>query len=288
MAINDGRMKEDVSRISFCIESIAPGNGRHKFKKDDGGFYIGVPIAAIGVSTRNNSYYDVKSFVSHLEDPSTPFNMMLKSRQLYGEMGHPDIIGMEHNLAIARIRMVAEANSSHLFKSIYTGPALESGGRIVYADLKPINLNGVGARVKESLEDPEQNTAFSIRTLTANEQKGNISYRKMLQFVTADFVNTPGFAEATKGYAHVGTESFKGGTADDFITVDYTRGEDGFYVADGISTECFNDGELNELFGSKSVKLLRRTVSLVQTKNPGNRFFTPSIGKTGARLFLGG
>lgn len=288
MTTLDGRMKEDVSSISFCIESIAPGNGRHRFKKDEGGFYKGVPIAAIGVSTRNNSYYDVESFVSHLQNPETPFNMMLKSRQLYGELGHPKIFDLDHNTAIARIRDVDEKNTSHMFKSIYVGPSLESGGRIVYADLKPVYLDGAGGRVKESLDDPEQNTAFSIRTLTSNTQKGNISYRKMLQFITADFVNTPGFAEATKGYAQMSNESFSNGESSEFLQVEYPKTQDGFYKMEGLSMESFSDGELNELFGSKNVKVMSKRVTLACTSKPGNSCFSPITGTTKTQFFLGG
>lgn len=284
--MSDGRMKEDVSSISFCIESIAPGNGRVRFEQDDGGFYLKVPISALGVSTRNNSYYDVQSFVDHLNNPHTPVNMLLKARQLHGEFGHPDISGMPQNLAINRIREIKEDRASHLFKSIYTGPQLESGGRLVYADLKPID--DYGRSVKASLDDPERNTAFSIRSLTSNTQKGSISYRKMLQFVTADFVLAPGFAEATKGYARVGTESFKGGTAQDLIKVEQLKGSDGFYILDGISTESFTDGELNELFGSKCVKVRKRSITFAKTSKCGNRFFQPIVGDTNVSRFLKG
>lgn len=284
--MSDGRMKEDVSSISFCIESIAPGNGRVRFEKDDGGFYVGVPISALGVSTRNNSYYDVDSFVRHLNDPNTQFNMLLKSRQLYGEYGHPDILGMEDNLAIARIRTVLEKETSHLFKKIYTGPKLESGGRIVYADLKPCRKHGDD--VRESLDDPEQNTAFSIRSLTHNSQKGSISYRKMIQFITADFVNAPGFAEASKGYAHIGTESFKGGSATDLVKVEKLISNDGLSIIDGISTESFTDGELNEIFGSKNVTVSKRSITFANTSKGGNRFFQPIVGDTHVNRFLRG
>lgn len=288
----DNRMKEDVSSVTFCIESIAPGNGRMKFEQDDGGFYIGVPIAALGVSTRNNSYYDVESFVSHLQNPAMPFNQLLRNRELYGELGHPPIAGLEHNLAIARIREVREANTSHLFKKIYTGPKLESGGRIVYADLKPVNLSGPGARVKESLDDPEQNTAFSIRTLTSNVQKGSISYRKMVQFITADYVNNPGYIEAMKSFAQIGNESFSAGANDDFMSLELPRTPLGTYSVDGLSMECmaqsFTNDELNELFGSKEVTVTRRSFKLAPVSRPGNSSFQPIIGSTKTGRFLGG
>lgn len=284
--MSDGIMREDVSSISFCIESVAPGNGRTRFEQDEGGFYKGVPISAIGVSTRNNSYYDVNSLVEHLNNPSTPVNMMLRDRSLHGECGHPKIIGLSHEEAIARIRDIDENNTSHLFKSIYIGKPLESGGKLVLADIKPIRDKG--RYVKESFDDPEQNTAFSIRTLTCNTVKGNISYRKMLQFITADFVNTPGYAQATKRYAHIGTEDFGSSTVDDFICIEPARQADGYYVVDGISTESFTDGELNEFFGSKNVTTSRRTVTLAHTSNMGNRFFQPIVGSTKADAFLRG
>lgn len=288
MAMVNGRMVEDVSSVSFCIESVAPGNGRVRFKKDDAGFYIGVPISAIGVSTRNNSYYDVDSFVSHINNPSTLFNMMLKDRQLYGEFGHPILDGLSNDMVIKRLTRIEEPTSSHLFRSVYVDKTnLPSGGKLVLADLMPAP-GEYGDRVKASLDNPELNTAFSIRSLTSNTIKNGISYRKMVRLVTADFVLAPGFAEATKGYAHVATESLQNSEVYDFVNISLPKDGSGQAVIDGVSVESFTDGELNEYFGSKKVVTTKRTITLAATRGEGNQFYQPITGNTTVDAFLKG
>lgn len=243
---------QDASHLQFRVETLLVREGRKqgRIRPDENGYYCKMPIAALGVATRNRTYYDIDSFHKEITDPSSMFHQRLVGGQLYGELGHPDLAGMDKPQAIGRLMNVDEKNWSHHIRSVEAGEKLESGGVLLLADIKP---TGVGAEtVQENFDNPYTNTAFSLRSLTDARQKGGLSYRTMKKLVTFDFVGAGGYYEASKIFSP-SCESFD---------IDITP------LGNAAFTECsmenFSNTELNEFFGTNKVSLLKNVITIVK------------------------
>jgi len=256
---------QNVSNIQFRVETLVAKDRRNagRLRQDAEGYYNDVPVAALGIASQNNTYYDVDAFQKQMTSPDTYINKVLTQGKLYGEYGHPSIAGMQNAAAIDRLSVIDEKSVSHHFRSISTGESLSGGGKLVVAKLKP--TGPYKQALKDSLDDPCINTAFSLRAVTSAEQRGNLSYRVMKKLVTFDAVCAGGYAEAAKSYSPA-LESF-----------DVSILPSGQVMLSQVSLESYTDTELNELFGiTEAVK-----ISQVQTllSKEASYEFRSSVGK---------
>ena len=149
---------QDARHLQFRVETLVVQNGRElkRMRPDGQGYFCKVPIAALGIATRNRTYYDIESFHREITQPGTMFNQRLTGGQLYGELGHPDIAELTKPAAIARLMNIDEKNWSHHIRAVEHGASLEGGGVLLVADIKP---TGVGAdTLRENFENPYMNT----------------------------------------------------------------------------------------------------------------------------------
>ena len=259
---------EDVSSITFCVESMMTKGGRKAFKPDRDGYYVGVPQLVIGATTRANSLYTANSVEEQITSPNSSFAVLLREGCLHGERGHPDIDLIDDpKKQMARMLRVDERLFSHHYRKVYSGPNLEGGGKLILADVKPVEP--YGNALKQSAEDPNINTAFSLRSITKNRQVGNVSRRDILRLITIDSVGAPGFIQASKAFAPISTESFHtpdGGK--DMFTMSLPTGEDGKIVIDQLSMESFTDTEINEILGTNHVQTLSRQRTICAFRDP--------------------
>lgn len=260
-------MTSDVSTITFCVESMMTKGGRKAYKADADGYYRDVPMLAIGTTTRANSFYTPESVEEQIKSPNSQFNICLTEGYLFGEWGHPDLdLLTDQKQQMARIVRVDERLQSHHFRKVYTGPALESAGKLILGDIKP---KGPYAQyVKETAEDPNVNTAFSLRSLTRNTQQGNVSKRHILKLITIDCVGAPGFMQASKAFAPISTESIATEHGRDLFTYSLPEDGEGNLLIDQLSTESFSNSELNEIMGAHKVLVQRRQTHAVQFGDP--------------------
>lgn len=244
---------EDVRGLQVNVETLIVREGRKlgRIRPDERGFYPNIPVAALGVTSRNNTYYFVDDFVDQIVNERSYVNRMVKDGTLYGEYGHPNIAGMTENLALNRLMVIDEKLMSHNIGALRTGDLLESGGRLLNADIKP--AGPYGQTLKDSFDDPCLNTAFSLRSITEAFMKDGVSHRKMKKLVTFDAVAAGGYAEASKRFAP-GVEGFE------HLAIRLNP-YDGGAVFTEVALECFTNHELNEIYGSKHVELRRRTVT---------------------------
>lgn len=199
-----------------------------------------MPMAVLGTVTDNNTYYDVDSFVYQLNSPTTFFNRLLSDGKLYGEFGHPDLLSLTKEQQIRRLTKIDEKNQSHHISAVMTGEKLENGGRIIYGLVKP--AGPYGEFLKQTLDDPCQNTSFSLRSITHDRAVGNITHRVAKMFVTFDYVCGGGYVEAAKRWAP-GVES-----------LDITR-DRAIVTEASVALESLKDTEINEIFGAKTVTI---------------------------------
>lgn len=259
---------QDVSKLQFRVETLVVRDGRklRRIRPDADGYYKGLPVAVLGIVTRNRTYYDVETFSDQFTNPNSMFRERLQGGQLPGEYGHPNLLGMSNDMAINRLSILDEKLISHNFRAIYTGSKLEGGGELLLSDLRP--TGPYGKDLKDSLDDPSMNTAFSLRAITEATDRNGVSYRYTRKLITFDAVTGGGYFEASKLFAETaGTESLS--TVDvqipnDFSPVRFTQ----------CSIENYSNAELNELFGAKRVMLLKQTVSLVTPLERRKDFLT--------------
>jgi len=246
---------ESVDRINFTIETLIVRDGRklQRPRPNADGYYEDFPMAALGVSTRNNTYYDVDEFVKQITSPTTYFNKMLSDGTLYGEYGHPDLRGMTHEQQLSRLSIPDEHRVSHHFRKVGSGEKLESGGRLITASIKP--HGPFGPQLKESLDEPFINTAFSLRSITNDRQEGSLIRRKMCKLVTFDAVAAGGYSEASKRYVgHMATETLQ-------IRIDPSVD---MASISRVAFESFTETELADIFKTNDVSKVTRELTILR------------------------
>lgn len=247
---------ENVERITFTVETLVVREGQKlaRLQADENGYYNDFPVAVLGVSTRNKTYYDVSEFVAQITEPNTYLNQMIADGTLYGEYGHPNLTNLDHGEQINRLAVIDENRISHHFRKIQTSHDLESGGRLITADIKP--TGPYGKFLKENLDEPFMNTAFSLRSITQDRMEGDIRRRKMRKLVTFDAVAAGGYAEASKRFM-----PSKG--ALETIDVTFNSTKDALLFNE-CALESFADTEIAEIFKTDKIFLQRRVATLLK------------------------
>lgn len=254
-----------ADNLQFRVETLVVRDGAKegRIRPNDKGYYENVPIAVLNEVTRNNTFYDIPSMMEQIESPKSKFNERLVKKQLYGEWGHPKLYGMRPEEQLARMVDIDESRWSHHIYGVYAGRKLEStGGTLLCATLKP--TGPFKTSLEDNLNDPCMNTAFSLRAITSNQQRGNVSYRVVRKLVTFDAVGAGGYEQAAKFYSAsvecMGGEDFN---AYDLAITDEMNPK---AVFTQYSVENFTDTELNDLFSTNSVAKVKK----IQTVMPLN------------------
>jgi len=232
------------NNIHFSVAVLDQLDG-HKLKtlKADEHGYFTIPVAVIGATSRNRAFYEVQSLVDQIKNPNSYFNMMLREGNLRGEYGHPPI-----DADLARIQNIFEPKVSHHIRRVYTGESTDKG-TIIYAEIKPCGPQG--KYLLEHILNPNENTTFSLRCLMqpmASTTPG-VQNRMVRQLVTFDYVNMPGYKEASKWYAPA---------QENFVLCDVPLTMDKVYNSSTgkfIGCENWSDDQIHDIFGIKTVDL---------------------------------
>jgi hypothetical protein len=202
-----------MSNIIFSIQTLqTDGGGSLKSVKPSAdGVYCDVPVAVIGLPSRNRAVYDLETTLAAMSDPSSRFYKNLAEGNLEGEWGHPKlppVLTKEDKIAaIMRTLTIDRECVSHYFTKIRTQKASNGSHVVVFADVVP--FGPYGKYLQESFADAKRNTCFSLRSLTSDPTPlpNGCALKKMKMLVTFDAVDGPGFEMASKRYMP-GTESY--------------------------------------------------------------------------------
>ncbi len=253
---------EKTSTLSFLVETLMVRDSRSLgIARPDGDGYYDMPMAVFGIPTRNRTYYEVSDFVDQIVGKESYVNKLLTDGNLYGEYGHPDVTGLTQDQIISRLLMIDEKQHSHHIKQLATGDELETGGKILNGKVKP--FGPYGKYLQDNLDNPAMNTAFSLRSIAASRNEGDIIRRNIKKLVTFDAVGVGGYAEASKRYSSA-TESFNIEMLPN-STIQISE----------AAMECFTDTELNEIFGAKQVMIGTRRMTYVA----GSKTFVNNEGR---------
>lgn len=234
-----------LPQLFFNIQTLQVKDGAalKAMKPDKDGIYRGIPLTVLGQASRNNKFYDERSVVDCITNPKSRFFINLTEGNLEGEWGHP-LIARESD--IARLAHIERERVSHYFTRVYT----ERMGNmtVVFGDVVP--FGPYGKYLKESLEDPRRNTAFSLRSLCARMgQDGSVTRQRMLALITFDAVDGPGYEMASKRFA-ASTESISIQQEFEYLTnVDQLQKESSMRELLGV--EAITEDQICELLGTE-------------------------------------
>lgn len=259
-------MLAPTSKFYFVVESMEVADGKKlmAMKPDDDGYYNNVPLMMLGVPTLNGTMYDSKCIVDCITDPASRFNIMLTSGTLYGEYDHPEFKSKED---IARLLDIRRQFESHHIKRVST-VATSDGNTLIVGSIKP--TGPYGKYLSEDFQDPNRNTAFSVRSLCEEQRnpKNGQVMRKIRVLVTFDAVGSPGFKQASKRYSPA-VERFE------LSPEDFPKCVDGT----GNESAIITDKEFGSLFGAKAIRIVTSKQDITGDVMSGRLYYTDSKGE---------
>jgi len=242
-------------KVFFDVSVLKQDEGYtlNAIRPDKDGYYT-VVVGELEEKSRNECYYNSEAILKQVTEKDSIFNLALTEGSLTGEWQHPPITS-----DIARIETIDATLESHHIRRVYTK---EDNGRVfIIAEIKP--YGPYGKYLEDSLQNPHQNTSFSLRSLMKStwDKVKQCEVRYIVRLVTFDHVNTPGYKRASKRYAPA-TESIysKEITLEDFINPN-----------NGFALESFSDKEIMDLF-EVSEKEYHQTKAGLYVKNTSTYF----------------
>lgn len=178
-----------MDKLMISMEAFSLEAQEAVIRPDEHGYY-NHPLAVMDCQSANGVTYDEAPFMKELMNEKALFATRMKQGQIYGEFPHPD-----RKAPISRIKSIDSNRISHHIKSIEIKQN-NKGQKVVFGKIKP--WGSYGNQLKESLDTPAINTAFSLRALCKHYYQNGKLRGHMLHLITFDNVLVPGFAEASK------------------------------------------------------------------------------------------
>lgn len=178
----------------------AKKDGELKVKCDSEGYYELI-LGGLNVFNSVGDYYPAER-AKELFNSSSTLQRRIKNGSLKGEVGHPAMQpGMTIEQYVDRLLKIDLDNVCCHFKEIWLDDAKKTptstpGQILIYGLVKPISAKG--EKLAASLENPHDNTAFSIRSAIDIEKVSGVTHRILKEIITWDFVNEPGLSVANK------------------------------------------------------------------------------------------
>lgn len=209
-----------MNEMKYGCTALQGTNKVGILKPDADGRYDMI-LGALEYPNSVGDIYTLSSAQKFFEEGSS-LRRRINNGQLRGEMGHPKKLpGMSEQDYLQRILTIEETNVCCHFSEVWIDfnsvKDKETGRPIVTFRAKVKPSGPKGQYLKEMLDDPKQNVAFSVRSLTMNKQVGFRQHKDFTQIVTWDYVNEPGLAPANK-YGVPTLENY----ADTFEMIDST------------------------------------------------------------------
>lgn len=190
-----------INTLHFGCTALVGTNKGGVLKPDEHGYYDMV----LGALEYKNSTGDTYTLSSALEllKPGTPLRRRIERGLLRGECGHPKMQpGMTPEQYFARIHTIEETLISHHISDLYVDMHSvrdnHTGKPIVVFRGKVKPCGPYGPQLKASIDNPKENVAFSVRSITNNKRVGFHWRKDFTNLITFDYVFEPGLYPATK------------------------------------------------------------------------------------------
>ncbi len=191
-----------MSKITFTSSFSKLKLDKTKLKPNADGYYK-VSLGAINVYNSAGDFYEYTEEVAKLFGASSTLMTRLDAGALRSENGHPKMLpGMSKNDFIRRICTIEETLVCGHIKEVsieMTNKTEKDANAPIVMVTGLIRPEGThGEALKSSLENPDSNSALSIRSLTKNRMVGNTMVKTLIHIATWDFVIMPGISIANK------------------------------------------------------------------------------------------
>jgi len=208
----------DKSKLVF--ENVAlKGTGKKGVIKPDEDGYYPVNIAAFDVRNEAGHFYKFNSYLKNLFTPGSGFMRQLLNGNLRMEANHPVYQnGWDDNQWFNRLRNTDMTRlAAHLRRFELKSFTSDSGekGQLLTAWVKPYP-NEHGNTLKASLENPNEDTCFSMRTIALWNPITRI--KNIIEFCTVDWVPEPGLRPCRK-YKSAALEGYESDSLSDPLEV---------------------------------------------------------------------
>lgn len=185
--------------ISFSSTYLSNKNKKGISTPDSDGYYELV-VGGLNMHNSMGHYYVSEGVTDLFNNPS--FQRRVQNGALKGEVGHPFNDGrMSNEQFLDRFLTIRETNvcCHHAKVWLDTDSVKTANGQSVIAIMAKVKPTGAQARVLEdSLQDPNQNTAFSVRGFTADKTVNGVRQRILKTIITFDYVIEPGLSVANQ------------------------------------------------------------------------------------------
>lgn len=189
-----------MDNIKYSCNILRGTNKVGKLTSETNGYFTMV-LGALDFPNSVGDIYRVAPAVELLEESSS-LQRRIASGQCRGEYGHPKRMpGMSQGEFLNRILIISEERISHHIRKLYIDKdsVKDQYGKRVIAFMGEVKPCGpYGEYLKTSLENPDENVAFSIRSLTQDQLIQGTRYKDLKTIITFDAVSEPGISVATK------------------------------------------------------------------------------------------
>ena len=225
-------------KVFYNCTALAGTNKAGVLAPDADGYYS-VILGAFDFPNSVGDIYPWKS-AKKLFDDSGALLRRISTGQQRGECGHPKLSpGMTKSQYITRICTIEETRVCFHMKEVWIDKEAVKGpnGRPVVAVMGKVKPSGpYGQALKDQLDNPNENVAFSVRSLTRDTRIASQKFKHMTTLVTWDQVNEPGISVATK-YNNPSLESVDDSVSlseTDFITAQEDQLTSGVSMESGL------------------------------------------------------
>jgi len=194
----------------IIISSVKTNVDNRKLEKDENGYYL-INVGGFNVFNSAGDYYTAEGVKDLLMKPNGAFQRRLKAGNLRSEVEHPKFVpGMSKHEFFNRNLKIDLNNTCAHIRDVILEPTNDSSGyrndKFILCKLwlKPSGVKGDA--LQKSLDNPDENTCFSIRSFTKDTFINGVNVKKLVQVITWDWVVEPGIATATK-FKTLGVES---------------------------------------------------------------------------------
>lgn len=192
--------KDATGTVTLSCAALTVGK-KGKIEPDSDGYYR-IVLGGFNVNNFSGDFYPADERVKKLFEPNSALMRRVANGQLRGEYKHPSPVpGMTKKSWINRVCTIDEAMVSHHIKELivdYTSFKNAKGEPVmtIIGLIKP--CGPYGDALKASLENPNENVAFSIRTCSINKMNNGVYTRWVTDIATWDHVNEGGIDVANK------------------------------------------------------------------------------------------
>ena len=181
-------------------------NANKVIRKNERGDYL-VVVGAVNHFNKSGEFYTAEDVKQRFFTENAMLMKRCKSGDVKIESEHPvQEPGMSKNAWFQRLygydklRVAAIITELYLEETNVKENGTDLNIILIWAAIKPLEDRELGLTLKKDLENPDINTAFSIRSIIIKEQVNFITVCKIEDIITFDWVSSPGIAKANTFY----------------------------------------------------------------------------------------